>query len=100
MNRTCVHDLKPNRIVASVEGTVVRSYPLSMKFAKNRWIAFRVIVLEDDSGWVNVKVWGPSAIEVLRGQSIRLKKAYCFIKNERLYLTLSIYSSLEVCTQA
>ena len=100
MNMTCIHDLKPNRVVSAIEGTVARSYPLSMKFAKNRWIAFREIVLEDDSGWVSVKVWGPSAIDVIRGQTIRLKNAYCFTINERLYLTLSIHSRLKICTQA
>ena len=100
MNMTCVHDLKPSRIVPSIEGIVARSYPLSMKFAKNRWIAFREIVLEDDSGWVTVEVWGPSAIDILRGRNIRLKNAYCFMKNERLCLTLSIHSHLEIGTQA
>jgi ssDNA-binding replication factor A large subunit len=100
MNMTCIHDLKPNRVVPTVEGVVARSYPLSMQFAKNRWIAFREIVLEDDSGWVAVKVWGPSALDVIRGQTIRLKNVYCFTKNERLYLTLSINSRLKICTQA
>lgn len=100
MNMTCIHDLKPNRVVATIEGIVVRSYPLSMKFAKNRWIAFREIVLEDDSGWVTVNVWGSSAIDVIRGQTIRLKNAYCFTRNERLCLTLSIHSSLKIGTQA
>ena len=99
MVMTCIHDLKPNRVVSSIEGTVARSYPLSMKYAKYRWIAFREIVLEDDSGWVTVKVWGPSAIDVIRGQTIRLKNAYCFTKNERLCLTLSIHSRLKICTQ-
>ena len=100
MSMTCIHDLKPNRVVPTVEGVVARSYPLSMQFAKNRWIAFREIVLEDDSGWVAVKVWGPSALDVIRGQTIRLKNAYCFSKNERIYLTLSIHSRLKICTQA
>ena len=100
MNMTCIHDLKPNRVVSTIEGTVARSYPLSMKFAKNRWIAFREIVLEDDSGWVAVKVWGPSAHDVIRGQTIRLKNAYCFSINERLCLTLRIHSRLKICTQA
>ena len=100
MNMTCIHDLKPNRVVATIEGIVARSYPLSMKFAKNRWIAFREIVLEDDSGWVTVNVWGSYAIDVIRGQTIRLKNAYCFTINERLCLTLSIHSRLKICTQA
>ena len=100
MNTTSVHDLQPNRVIASIEGKVARSYPLSMRFAKNRWIAFREIVLEDDSGWVCVKVWGPSAIDVIRGQAIRLKNVYCFTKSDRLCLTLSIQSRLEMCTQA
>ncbi len=100
MNMTCIHDLKPNRFVPLMEGKVARSYPLSMKHAQNRWIAFREIVLEDASGWVVVKVWGPSAIEVGRGQSIRLRKAYCFTRNGSLCLSLSIHSRLEICAQA
>ncbi|MAL04665.1 MAG: hypothetical protein CML76_02005 [Rhodobiaceae bacterium] len=36
MNMTCIHDLKPNRVVSILEGTVARSYPLSMKFAKKQ----------------------------------------------------------------
>ena len=96
----CIHDLKPNRMIAVIEANVVRSYPLSMKFAKNRWIPFRKIVIEDDSGWIVVKVWGPSAIELLRGQQIRLEKTYCFTKNASLYLTLSKHSRLKICTQA
>ena len=71
-----------------------------MKFAKNRWIAFREIVLEDDSGWVTVKLWGPSAIDVIRGLTIRLKNVYCFTADERLCLTLSINSRLKICAQA
>ena len=100
MNKTCIHDLKPNRIVTLIEATVVRSYPLSMKFAKNRWLPFRKIIIGDDSGWIVVKVGGPSATEVLRGQQIRLEKAYCFAKNTSLCLTLSKHSRLKICTQA
>lgn len=100
MNMICVHDLKPHRVVSLIEGKVARSYPISMKYAKNRWIAFREIVLDDDTGWVTVKVWGPPAIDVIRGQTIRLRKAYCFTRNGQLFLTLSIHSRLEICTQA
>lgn len=100
MNKTCVHDLKPNRMVALIEATVVRTYPLSMKFAKKRWLPFRKIVIEDDSGLIVVKVWGLSATEVLRGQQIQLEKAYCFTTNALLHLTLSKDSHLKICTQA
>ena len=100
MTKTCVHDLRPGRIIASIEGTIIRSYPFSMKYAKERWLAFREVILEDDSGWVVVKIWGPKAIELLRGQQIQLRNVYCFWKNEALYLTLSTQSHLKICTQA
>ena len=100
MNKTCVHDLKPGRIIASIEGRIIRSYPLAMKYAKNRWLAFREIILEDESGWIIVKVWGPQAIELLRGQQLQLKNVYCFLKSEALCLTLSMHSRLKICAQA
>ena len=100
MTKTCVHDLRPGRIITTIEGAIARSYPLSMKYAKKRWLAFREIILEDDSGWIVVKIWGPQAIELLRGQQIQLRNVYCFWRNEALCLTLSMHSHLKICTQA
>ena len=100
MNKTCIHDLKPNRTIQSISGTILRSYPLSMKHAKGRWILFRKIILEDESGWIVVKVWGSVATELLRGQQIRLEKTYCFEQNGELYLTLGMHAHLKICTQA
>ena len=100
MNTTCVHDLKPKRTIASIVGIVVRSYPLTMKHARGRWIAFRNIVLCDDSGFVPVKIWGNVATDLLPNQEIQLKNAYCFHQNEGLCLTLGIHAQLKICTQA
>ena len=100
MTKTCVHDLRPGRVITTIEGTIARSYPLSMKFAKKRWLAFREIILEDESGWIVVKIWGPQAIELLRGQQLRLRNVYCFWRNEALCLTLGMHSHLKICTQA
>ena len=100
MNKTCIHDLKPNRTIQSIAGMILRSYPLSMKHARGRWILFRKIILEDDSGWVVVKVWGPIATDLLRGQKIRLEKTYCFEQNGEKCLTLGINTHLKICTQA
>ena len=66
MNPTCIHDLKPNRMVTVLEGRIARSYPMTMKFARGRWIPFRPIILTDTSGWVLVKIWGSIAINLLR----------------------------------
>ena len=100
MNDICIHDLKPNRTIQSLTGIILRSYPLSMKFAKGRWIAFRNIVLVDDSGWILVNVWGDDATNLLRGQQLRLEKTYCFEQNGALCLTLGIYARLKICAQA
>ena len=100
MNSTSVHDLQPNRTVSVINGVIARSYPISMKYAKGRWLHFRQIVLEDASGWVLVNVWGQVATELLRGQKIHIEKAYCFHQNGALCLTLSIHSHLKICTQA
>ena len=100
MNFTSVHDLQPNRTISAINGVIARSYPISMKYAKGRWLHFRQIVLEDASGWVLVNVWGKVATELLRGQKIHIKKPYCFYQNGALCLTLSIGSRLKICTQA
>ena len=100
MKKTCIHDIQPNRWIPSISGTIVRSYPFSMKYAKGRWIPFRKIVLVDESGWVLVKIWGHGATEVLRGQQIQLMKPYCFQENGRLCLTLGVNAHLKICTQA
>ena len=100
MNPTSVHDLQPNRTISAINGVITRSYPISMKYAKGRWLHFRQIVLEDASGWVLVNVWGQVATELLRGQKIQIKKPYCFHQNGALCLTLSIHSRLKICTQA
>jgi hypothetical protein len=99
MNFTSVHDLQPNRTISAINGFIARSYPISMKYAKGRWLHFRQIVLEDASGWVLVNVWGKVATELLRGQKIHIKKSYCFYQNGALCLTLSIGSRLKICTQ-
>ena len=100
MNPTSIHDLKPNRVVAVLVGTVARSYPMTMKFARGRWIPFRPIIIADSSGWVLAKIWGPVAINLLRNQQIRLEKAYCFEQNGALCVTLSSGAHLKICTQA
>ena len=100
MNPTSIHDLKSNRVVAVLEGMVARSYPLTMKFARGRWIPFRPIIIADSSGWVLVKIWGSMAINLLRNQQIRLEKAYCFEQNGALCVTLSSDAHLKICTQA
>ncbi len=100
MITTCVHDLKAKRTIASIVGIIARSYPLTMKHARGRWIAFREIVLCDDSGFVPVKIWGNVAIDLLPNQEIQLKNAYCFHQNGVLCLTLGIHAQLKICTQA
>ena len=97
---TSVHDLKPNRIVETLEGTILRSYPLSMGFARNRWIPIRRVILADSSGWVIVKVWGSVATELLRHQRIRIEGGYCFEQNGSLCVTIGIHARLMICTQA
>ena len=100
MNPTCIHDLKPNRMVTVLEGRIARSYPMIMKFARGRWIPFRPIIMTDASGWVLVKIWGAVAINLLRNQQIRLEKAYCFEQNGSLCITLGSGAHLKICTQA
>ena len=100
MNPTCIHDLKPNRVVTALEGRIARSYPMAMKFARGRWIPFRPIILTDASGWILVKIWGSIAINLLRNQQIRLEKAYCFEQNGSLCITLGSSAQLKICTQA
>lgn len=100
MNTTCIHDLKANRNILSIRGVVVRLYPITMKFAKGRWLHFRQIILEDSSGWVLVKIWGTVATELLRGQEILITGAYCFSQNKALCLTLGVETHLKICAQA
>ncbi len=100
MKLTSVHDLKPNRFVETLEGTILRSYPLSMRFARNRWIPIRHVILADSSGWVIVKVWGSVATELLRHQRIRIESGYCFEQNGSLCVTIGIHARLMICTQA
>ena len=100
MNPTCIHDLKPNRVVSVLEGRIARSYPMAMKFARGRWIPFRPIIMTDARGWVIVKIWGSIAINLLRNQQIRLEKAYCFEQNGALCITLGMGADLKICTQA
>ena len=100
MKLTSVHDLKPNRIVETLEGTILRSYPLSMRFARNRWIPIRHVILADSSGWVIVKVWGSVATELLRHQRICIESGYCFEQNGSLCVTIGIHARLMICTQA
>lgn len=100
MLTTCIHDLKANRTIRSISGFIVRSYPLSMIFARGRWLPFRQILVADESGWVLVKVWGSRATELLRGQEIQLQKTFCFDRDGMLHLSLGIHSELKICTQA
>ena len=100
MKLTSVHDLKPNRLVDSLEGTILRSYPLSMGFARNRWIPIRHVILADSSGWVLVKVWGSAANELQRHQRIRIESGFCFEQKGSLCITIGIHTRLMICTQA
>ena len=94
MNKTCIHDLKPNRTIQSISGTILRSYPLSMKHAKGRWILFRKIILEDESGWIVVKVWGSVATDLLRGQLLIAREIMLSFSRSTQACSLALSSSI------
>ena len=99
MAPTCVHDLQSKRFISSLRGEVIRCYPLAMARVENQPMPVRHVVLSDCSGWILVKLWGPDAIHAAIGQFIQIHNAWCYQKDENLWLSVGRKSRLTFRTQ-